>query len=95
MLESPQENALVRTARQEAWLVAGLWISALIWSVGYSYLNGYGATTDKLQFTLGFPSWIFWGVVAPWVLCAVLSLFITRALMTDEELGGEPPEEEF
>lgn len=95
MHDPPLENALVRTARREALLVAGLWIAALLWSVGYSYLSGYGATADKLQFTLGFPSWIFWGVVAPWVLCAVISLFITRVLMTDEELGGEPPEEEF
>ena len=60
----------------------------------YCYLNGYGATPDKLDFTLGFPTWVFWGVVLPWVLCAGLSLIIANVLMTDADLGLEPGEEE-
>jgi hypothetical protein len=87
-------HPILQSARREAAIVAGLWVTAGVWAVGYCYTHGYGATPDKLQFTLGFPTWVFWGVVLPWVLCAALSLFIANVLMTDVDLGVEPGEEE-
>jgi hypothetical protein len=87
-------HPILQSSRREAAVVAGLWVAAGTWSVTFCYWNGYGATPDKLQFTLGFPTWVFWGVVLPWVLCAALSLFIANVLMTDVDLGVEPGEEE-
>jgi len=90
----PAPHPILASARREALVVAGLWATAGAWSITFCYLNGYGATADKLHFTLGFPTWIFWGVVFPWVLCALLSLLIANFVMTDADLGLEPGEEE-
>ena len=87
-------HPILQTARREALVVAAMWVAAGTWAVGYSYTHGYGATPDKLHFTLGFPTWVFWGIVVPWVLCALASLVIANVVMTDADLGLEPGEEE-
>lgn len=87
-------HPILQSARREALIVAILWATAGVWAVGFCTWQGYGATPDKLHFTLGFPTWIFWGIVVPWVTCAAVSLFIANVLMTDAELGAEPGEEE-
>jgi len=87
-------HPILKTARREALVVAGLWLTAGTWSVSYCWLNGYGNTPEKMEFTLGFPTWIFWGVVLPWLICVVVSLLVANFLMTDADLGLEPGEEE-
>jgi magnesium-transporting ATPase (P-type) len=88
-------HPILQSSRREALVVASLWLVAGVWSVSYCWLNGYGNTPDKVQFTLGFPSWVFWGVVLPWVLCALLSLVIANLIMTDADLGTEPGDEDL
>src|SRR5262249_2760756 len=38
----PREDTLVRAARREASLALGVWFVAMLYSVTYCYLNGYG-----------------------------------------------------
>jgi len=89
---------VLHSAWREALVVFALWGTAMAWSVGYCWLNAYpppgqlAAAAEKLTYTLGFPTWVFYGIVAPWVLCAVLSFFISRFVMTDEDLGIDPDE---
>jgi hypothetical protein len=45
-----------------------------------------------LRFVWGFPDWIFWGVVTPWVVCALISLWFGARFVRDEDLGEELPE---
>jgi hypothetical protein len=89
------EDTLVRRARREAALALGIWLVAMIYSVGYCYLNGYGRSADSLTFVLWFPDWVFWGIVAPWVVCILFSLVFAFRVMGDEPLGeaidGEEP----
>lgn len=87
-------HPILQSARREALVVAGLWLASGAWSVTYCAWHGYGNTPDKLHFTLGFPTWIFWGVALPWVLCALISLVVANVLMTDADLGPEPAEGE-
>jgi hypothetical protein len=35
----------------------------------------------------GFPDWVFWGIITPWVTCVVVGLWFSYAFMTDEEVG--------
>ncbi len=93
------EDTLVRRARREAALALGLWLLAMLYSVSYCYLNGYGRSADSLTFVLWFPDWVFWGIVAPWALCIVLSIPFAFRVMGDESLGEavdseEPPASE-
>ncbi len=90
------EDTLVRRARREAALALGIWLVAMIYSVGYCYLHGYNRSADSLTFVLWFPDWVFWGIVAPWAVCILLSLVFAFRVMGDEPLGEaidaeEPP----
>jgi len=83
------ENPLLISARREAVVVLLMWLTTGVYSVGYCAWFGYGRTTADLHFVLGFPDWIFWGVVVPWVTCAVISLVISNFYMTDEDMGAD------
>lgn len=78
----------MRSGRREAVAVTVMWCLATIWSVGYSGWAGYGPEYPELRFVLGIPVWVFWGVVAPWLLCAVISVWFALRFMSDDDLGN-------
>ena len=49
---------------------------------------------DRPTFVLGFPDWVFWGILAPWSACVVFSFWFGATFMRDEDLGEELPEQE-
>lgn len=92
----PVEDTLVRRARVEAALALGLWLLAMVYSISYCYVYGYGRAADSLSFVLWFPDWVFWGIVAPWGLCILVSTVFAFCIMGNEPLGEaidaeEPP----
>jgi len=93
--ENPPEDPLVRSARREAAIAFGMWLAAMLYSVTYCYLNGYGRSAESLSFVLWFPDWVFWGVVVPWGLCVLASTVFAFRIMGDEPLGeaidSQPP----
>ncbi len=87
------EDPVLTSARREALLAFGIWLAACVYSVGFCYRFGYGRDVDSLTYVLGFPDWVFWGVVVPWTACTVLCLVMSRFVIRDEELGEEQAEE--
>jgi uncharacterized membrane protein len=91
-------DPVLHSAWREALVVFGLWAAAMAWSVGYCALFAYppkdklAEAAASLTFTLGFPTWVFWGIVVPWVLCSILSFFISRFVISDADLGIDPDE---
>lgn len=85
------EDPLFRNARREALVVTGVWLVAMTYTVGYCAWNGYGQTEPELRLVFGFPSWVFWGVVIPWVVCVVAGIWFSYFYMTDDELGQSDP----
>ncbi len=49
-----------------------------------------GQGSQRVEFVLGFPSWIFWGVALPWWICTAFSIFFGAFLVRDEDLGLDP-----
>ncbi len=47
-----------------------------------------------MKFVFGFPDWVFWGIVVPWVVCSIFSLYFGATFVRDEDLGEELPEQE-
>lgn len=92
-MPSPPTNPVLRSARREAALVLVLWAAVAIYSVGYCYLYGYGRSIHELTFVLGFPDWIFWGVIAPWGVCYVISLIFSFVIIQDDPLGRDMDED--
>lgn len=86
MNRSP-EDPVVRGARREAAAVALVATAATAYSVGYCALVGYGRAGEPIRFVLGFPSWVFWGIVAPWGVCLLIAGWFSWTFMSDEDLG--------
>lgn len=88
-MTEPAEDRVLKSARREAIVVFVTWVCALGYTVTYCYLNGYNRPVEDLKYVLGFPDWVFWGIVAPWGVCAVVSWWFAYRFMQDEDLGEE------
>jgi len=88
------EDPLLHSARREALVVLGVWLAACVYTIGYCYAFGYGRDPETLSFVLGFPDWVFWGIVTPWSLSTAVSIWFAMMFMSDEDLGAEPEEDE-
>jgi hypothetical protein len=86
-MTEPPEDPLIRHARREVLAVALVAALATIYSVGYCTLFGYGRMGEPVRFVLGFPAWIFWGIVAPWGVCVLIAAGFSGWFMSDDELG--------
>jgi hypothetical protein len=84
-------DPVLKSARREALIVFATWIVAMAYTIGYCARYGYGRTAADIKYVLGFPDWVFWGIVVPWGLCVVLSWLFASVVMTDEDLGDDPP----
>lgn len=93
-MPQPIDDPVLRSARREALVVLVTWLCAMTYSVTYCYLNGYGRSVEDLKFVLGFPDWIFWGLVLPWAICVGFSFYFGATFMRDEYLGDELEETE-
>lgn len=87
------EDPVLTSARREALLAFGIWLAACTYSVGFCYRYGYNRDVDSLTYVLGFPDWVFWGIVAPWTVCTLLCLLMSHFVIRDENLGEEQAEE--
>ena len=97
-MPDPTEHPLIRSARREALVAVAMWFVALVWSVGvcttYGYvrdpksLSGYGRDPESLTFVLGFPDWVFWGMIVPWAACTAASGWFAFGFMKDEDLDS-------
>ena len=88
-----REDPVLTSARREAWLVFAIWLVACIYSISVCYRYGYGRDAATLTYVLGFPDWIFWGVVVPWSACTAACFVMAYYVITDEDLGEEQVEE--
>jgi hypothetical protein len=92
------EDPVLVSARREALIVFAIWLAALTYTVTTCWIWGYGRDPQTLRFILGFPDWVFWGIICPWTVCFVISYIFSHWIMRDEVLGedvGEEWDEEF
>ena len=88
-MPTPAEDPVLTSARREAIVVGLTWLCAMTYSVTYCYWFGYGRPASDLKFVLGFPDWIFYGLVIPWVICIMFSFYFGAFYMRDEKLGDD------
>jgi hypothetical protein len=89
------EDPVLASARREALLVFAIWLGACVWSLAVCYRYGYERDAATLTYVVGFPDWIFWGVVAPWSVCTLLCFVLAYFVIADEDLGEEQAEQEL
>jgi hypothetical protein len=83
------EDSAWKTARREAIVIAVVAVLATVYSVGYCYAFGYDRAGEPIRFVLGFPAWVFWGIVVPWLGCVGFAAWFSLAFMSDEPLGDD------
>ena len=88
-MQQPNDDPVLRSARREALVVLVVWLVAMGYVVGYCAMHGYDRTEADLKFVLGFPDWIFWGIVVPWTICVFFSFYFGATFMRDEDLGAD------
>jgi uncharacterized membrane protein YhdT len=86
---APPDDPLLKSARREAAWALFVWILALGVTLVTCYLAGYLHPREKPAFVLGFPAWVFWGVILPWAALILVGAWFAYRFMKDEDLGGE------
>jgi phosphatidylserine synthase len=79
------EDPVVQSSRREAIVVAVIWLTAMIYCVGYCYRFGYNRSAQTLTFVWGVPDWAFWGVVVPWAAFTLVAFWLASVFMRDED----------
>jgi hypothetical protein len=89
---------VLHAAWPEALVVFAIWGTAMAWTVGYCALFAYPGRENldqaarELTYVFGFPSWVFWGIILPWLCCVVASFVVSNFVMADADLGIDPDE---
>ena len=92
---SPDDQAfdpVYLNSRREAVVIFGVWVACLLWAVPYCYFFGYpsdGAAInpDAITTIWGIPSWVFWGILVPWLAADAFTIWFCFFYMVDDDLG--------
>jgi hypothetical protein len=81
-------------SRREAVVIFGLWFLCSIWAVPVSYMMGYGqeVVPGNVPTIFGMPTWIFWGIVCPWLVADVVTTWLCFRYIRNDDLGVSPEE---
>lgn len=76
-------------SRKEARAAFLAWVVALLWAVPVCYCLGFktGVDSTNVSMVLGIPTWVFWGIVFPWLVADVATTWICFKVMKNDDLG--------
>jgi hypothetical protein len=86
-MSHPNEDPLVTSSRREAIIVTVFFLAAMAYTLTYCGLYGYGPNAVITPLVFGFPHWIFYGVIVPWVACTIVSIAYALIFITNDPLG--------
>ena len=87
--ESPDWDPVFLNSRREAVIIFCLWLAGFAWAVPFCYFTGYIRDFDPETFstTFGIPTWLFWGVLIPWIVADLFTTWFCFCYMRDDNLG--------
>ena len=87
--DRPPYDTVFLNSRREAIIIFCVWAAGLFWAVPFCYFHGYIDDYDPQTFTttLGVPTWLFWGIVVPWLVADVFTTWFCLCYMKDDDLG--------
>lgn len=65
-----------------------MWVASCVYTLGYAALFAY-RRAERPEFLFGMPSWVVWGIVAPWFVVLGITVWYSLWVMKDEDLGPE------
>jgi hypothetical protein len=89
-----ETDPVLKHARREAVIIGLAWLASTVYSCTYCYLFGYirpGRPLGPADIhpTFGMPSWVFWGIIAPWAVCSLFTFWFAGFYMSDDDLGKD------
>jgi fatty acid desaturase len=87
-------DPVLKNARREAVAIAAIWLAATAYCCIACGLFGYPRPGRPLEVAdihpvFGMPSWVFWGIMVPWAVCAVFTFWFAGRVMVDDDLGKD------
>lgn len=81
-------------SRREAVAIFLLWFVCLLWAVPVSYSMGFNqdVVPGEVSTTLGMPSWVFWGLLLPWLVADAVTIYLCFGFIKNDDLGESPEE---
>lgn len=73
-------------ARREAVVIMIVWGVCLLWTVGTYALLG-NRPAEEVRTIWGFPDWVFWSVVVPWLVVDLFTVWFCFVYIHDDDLG--------
>jgi hypothetical protein len=77
-------------SRRELGVILVLFLTFFVWSVGVCYWLGYdppGSAEGTVAMIWGMPTWVFWGILVPWLAVDVAAVWFCFFVMKDDDLG--------
>jgi hypothetical protein len=59
-----------------------------MWVLGYSALYAYPKDPSTMRLTFGLPTWVVWGILLPWILATMITIWFCLFVMEDHENGA-------
>lgn len=87
--ETPQEDPVYVHSLREALVILVIWGVSFAWTVPVCYWTGYRSSGQEWELSMlfGIPSWIFWGVVLPWIVSGIAAILMCLLYIKDDDLG--------
>ena len=89
--QSPSEpeslDPVFANAKRETKVLLVTFLVFLVWSVGVSYYLGYGIDPEIIETRIfGMPRWVFWGVLVPWGVATLFTIWFAWFFMMNDSL---------
>ncbi|MBJ42861.1 MAG: hypothetical protein CMJ80_06200 [Planctomycetaceae bacterium] len=85
-------------ALRETKVIIALFAVFCVWSVCVCYTYGYISpeeTVDVIPTVWGIPSWVFWGILLPWLAVDVVAVWFCFFYMKVDDLGEAHEDEDL
>ena len=73
-------------SKREMRIILCTWFVFCVWVVGYCTTHAYELDPENLSITFGMPSWVFWGIAAPWCCATIFTVVFGFRLLRDQPL---------
>lgn len=69
--------------------MVGCWVGFAAWTLGYNAAHAFDAEGSADDLVWGMPSWVVFGILIPWILGLVLTVWFALRFMHDTPLDPE------
>jgi uncharacterized membrane protein YhaH (DUF805 family) len=77
-----------RQSRKEFWFMIGAWGFFGLWVLLSAQFSAYRGEGKELVLVLGLPAWVFWGILLPWLVAMVVTIWFAGWGMQDTEFDS-------